>query len=142
MARANENASGTYMTAMQDRFDVFSRGGGDWAPLAPYTIRQKARRMTLGGGGVGRILILIDTGEMRDSLNRENIYHFVEVNQDGVSEGSEDEKIADHQRGVVSKRLPAREIFVIPNSQLVDAMMAQVVPGLVACGVEAGFTAV
>jgi len=33
-----------YRAAMQDRFDIFSKGGGDWAPLARSTILARQRQ--------------------------------------------------------------------------------------------------
>lgn len=43
-----------YRAFAQERFAIFSRGGGDWAPLAPSTI--KGRRKGKGKGLVAAIL--------------------------------------------------------------------------------------
>lgn len=49
-----------YAGFIQERFDRFSRGGGDWAPLKPATIRAK-RNKSEG--------ILVDTGLVKTSLS-------------------------------------------------------------------------
>lgn len=50
-----------YLSFAQRRFDIFSKGGGDWPPLAPSTI---ARRK---GKGIG-VAILRDTGTLFRAL--------------------------------------------------------------------------
>lgn len=37
----NEQWPKTYLSAMQDRFDRLSRGGGEWPPLSPSTIAKR-----------------------------------------------------------------------------------------------------
>ncbi len=48
--------------------ESFATGGfGSWAPLAPFTIRQKLRK----SGGKGAAAILIDTAQLRQSVTSE-----------------------------------------------------------------------
>jgi hypothetical protein len=46
------------------RFDIFSKGGGDWAPLKPATIARRRK-----GKGTGAIAILRDTSTLFRALN-------------------------------------------------------------------------
>lgn len=47
---------------------AFATGGfGSWAPLAPFTIRQKLRK----SGGKGPVAILIDSAQLRQSVTSE-----------------------------------------------------------------------
>ena len=70
-----------YRAAMQERFMIFSRGGGDWPPLAPSTIAgrrhgkggkhkrgKKALARARASGG-GQVSILYDTGLLYAALD-------------------------------------------------------------------------
>ncbi|HOM61924.1 MAG TPA: hypothetical protein PLP49_10895 [Anaerohalosphaeraceae bacterium] len=128
-----------YRSEMKERFDIYSKGGGDWAPLKPSTIYRrrhgkggrykrgkKAYLKALATGG-GQVSILRDTGTLFNALSptlgklgqRQDIY------KNGVGVGFADvphprggtatiAQIASyHQTG--GKHLPKREILVEPN---------------------------
>lgn len=62
--------AGRYRAFAKKRFSVFSRGGGDWAPLKPATI--KARRKGKGKSKLstrGGVAILIDTDTLWNALD-------------------------------------------------------------------------
>jgi hypothetical protein len=140
MFQANMDMAGMWDEFLQDRYDVFSRGGGDWAPLKESTIKRKSGRATMGGGRVGAILILIDRGDMRASMNRGEPNHFIQVLPDGITEGSLDPKIRFHQDGTY--KMPAREVFVLPSSDVLAQMTTRGASGVLACAQSAGFWAV
>lgn len=43
-----KDASGGYLAFSRARFIGNSRGGGDWAPLSPFTIAERARKQSPG----------------------------------------------------------------------------------------------
>lgn len=48
--------------------EAFATGGfGQWAPLAPFTVRSKLAKQ----GGKGKVAILIDTAQLRQSVTAE-----------------------------------------------------------------------
>ena len=124
-----------YRSFIQERFVLFSRGGGDWAPLKPATIKRRRK-----GRGSGLIAaILRDTNTMFAALNpeftgkpgaiQEKIPFGVRVGFGGPGRYSKRGKvgkatIADiasfHQRG--AGHLPKREIIVEPSQKVVDLM--------------------
>lgn len=53
-----------YRSFIQQRFDLFSKGGGNWPPLKPATIARRRK-----GPGTGNIAILRDTGTLFRALN-------------------------------------------------------------------------
>lgn len=69
-----------YLVFVQRRYDRFSRGAGDWAPLAASTIKKRRRgkggrsRAAIqalrarGGAAKGGVAILKDTGTLRAAL--------------------------------------------------------------------------
>ena len=136
-----------YRAAMQRRFNEFSRGGGDWPPLAESTIigrrHGKGGRFKRGKGalararatGGGQVSILRDTGTLFGALtpafvgvpgqHQQHIPNGIAVGFGGP---------AKHPRGVAtiagiaeyhqegSGKLPKREILVPPSDQLMLAM--------------------
>lgn len=106
------DASEVYMDHMLARFLLFSDRGGDWPEHAPYT--QKRR-------GVGAP-ILIETGQLLESLQRGAPGHVLEDTADGVREGTEDRTAYDHQHGNPTRNLPARTILVEPDGNALDDM--------------------
>jgi len=119
---------------LQDRFDTFSKGGGDWAPLAESTIRRRRA----GKKGSRRVSILRDTGLLFGALDptsvdppgaiSRRIPFGIEVGYGGPQRHGEGHAtIADiasyHQEG--NKNLPQRKIIVPPDDATVD-LCAQV----------------
>jgi hypothetical protein len=93
-----ENASGHLFEFIGERFDTFSRGGGYWEWLSPYTIKKKEG--SYGGSGAGGAsLILIETGRLRESMNRGGEGHIQIAMPDGYEEGTEDPNAERHQNG-------------------------------------------
>lgn len=146
MAPVFRNWGRVYSSFLYERFDKFSKGGGDWKPLAESTIM--ARRHGMGGrykrgrkaynkakaSGGGQVSILRDTGILLNALdptmkapgNRR------EVTRDGiiVGFGGKDKhpgtdltivKLAEyHQTG--GGRLPARPIIVEPDTKTMQKL--------------------
>lgn len=119
-----------YRGFIQERFDTYSKGGGDWAPLAPSTI--KARRK---GRGKGSPAILKNTGILFAAINptfsgqpgalQEDIPFGVRVGYGGEARyPGASPAIADiaafHQAG--GRHLPKREIIVDPPITVTEAM--------------------
>lgn len=139
-----------YRSFTQERFDKFSKGGGNWAPLSMTTII--ARRHGKGGGGKrggralgrarasggGQVSILRDTGALFSAIDpqfsgkpgqyQKDIPFGIEVGFGGPARHKGGRMtIADiaalHQAG--ARRLPARPILVDPPQSVV-AKMAEV----------------
>jgi hypothetical protein len=53
-----------YSADMARRYNRLARGGGEWPPLAPSTIRARRK-----GSGAGKPSILIDGGQLRQTIN-------------------------------------------------------------------------
>lgn len=139
-----------YRAFAQDRFDRFSKGGGNWAPLAKSTIYhrrhggaggfkrgKKAYEAAVAGGG-GQISILRDTGLLFNTLDpklkQPGLYEMPGLNKitigfsDGIKHTGGSASIADianyHQSG--GKYLPKREILVEPDQDTCDGMSSDV----------------
>lgn len=69
---------------------------GGWAPLAPATVKQKAK--------IGKELILVRTGQLKASF-----VPFHDVANAGV--GTNLPYAVDHEKGVKSRNLPARHML-------------------------------
>ncbi len=52
-----------YQGYVLTRFNTFSRGGGDWAPLSPATLAKRRK-----GSGKNPAAILADNGDLRTAL--------------------------------------------------------------------------
>ena len=118
-----------YQADMRKRYNKFSRGGGDWAPLKKSTLR--------GRKGKGKQSILADTGLLRNALTfggRGSVLKMVDAKTARV--GFSDtmnhpdtglsfaELAAIHQAGNPSKNLPAREILADPSAAAKRKMVA------------------
>jgi len=113
-----------YLGFVRRRFIAFSKGGGDWADLAPSTKRQRRH-----GKGRGRAYaILRDTGLMVNALALGAPGSMLERHGRGIRVGFSNRKhpesdftfqdLADtHQRGNPSGNLPARPILVEPDER-------------------------
>lgn len=117
-----------YRAFAQRRFSAFSRGGGDWPPLAPSTIAGRRR-----GRGRGGVAILFDTGTLFRALDptlgpggiEDRRYWSVTVGYGGPSRHpSGSATIADiasfHQSG--GGHLPQRKVIDFPSEEVESAM--------------------
>lgn len=113
------------------RFDTFSKGGGNWPPLAPATVARRRK-----GDGSASPTILRDKGLLFAALNpglnaapgslTEHGKWFVVVGYGGASRYPDSSAtIADiasfHNTG--GGRLPQRKIIVPPSSELQASMI-------------------
>lgn len=121
-----------YRAEMMERFSKFSRGGGDWPPLAASTI---ARRRKGKSGKPRKTSILINTGTLYNTLQptfgmpgqiQEVLDKGVRVGIGGMDMhpsggGLTIGQIASyHQEG--GGRLPKREILVEPSEETKEVM--------------------
>lgn len=127
-----------YRAFVQERFDKYSKGGGDWPPLSPKTIaaRRKARKKKKGRRA-GRIAaILVDTGTLKGGLHPRirkpgrfdrKIPFGVEVGFGGPDKHLTAKKLTIaalariHHFGL--GKVPARPIIVEPDSHTRDLMI-------------------
>lgn len=124
-----------YRAFAADRFIRFSRGGGNWKPLRPSTIRRRRK-----GKGTGPIAaILFDTGTLFGALSPvfgRKPGQFEKLIKDGIrvgyggpgkhSKGMTVAGIAEiHQEG--RGAIPARKIIVDPPQKVLDGMAEDVV---------------
>lgn len=103
-------ASNVYHAAMRARFAAASARDGTWAEHAPSTI---ARR----GPGAP---ILIETGQLEESLGRDGTGHVLEFDGDALVEGTTDRTAIFHQAG--TEHIPERAILVEPEAETLDDM--------------------
>jgi hypothetical protein len=109
------------------RYNLFSKGGGDWKDLAPSTKRgrQKAKR---GAKGPRRFAILVDTGLLQNALAIGSPGSLLERHGRGIRVGFSNRKHPDtdftfadladtHQHGNPAGNLPARPILVEPDER-------------------------
>lgn len=133
---------GRYRTFARARFAKFGRGGGDWAPLAERTKRQR-RKARRGHKGPRKFTILRDTDTLFNALHPkfENPGALKKHLRDGVRVG-----YGGSQRHPKAKRLtiarlaeihhrglghnPARPIIVEPDRPTLDRMKADYERGL------------
>lgn len=112
------------------RFDRYSKGGGDWKPLAPSTLRRRRK----GKGSGLQAAILVDTGTLKGSFNSQRGMIEADIpnglrigfgGADSHSAGMTIPRLAQiHQGG--GPRLPARPIIVEPDVRTVAAGVADV----------------
>lgn len=132
-----------YLAFTRTRYSRYSRGGGDWAPLSPETIkrRRKARAGTAAASKViraatgGDAAILVDTGTLFGALNRGAPGNRFEDIPGGVRVGWGDLRHAKTGKGAATLadiahyhqtgagRLPARPLLVEPDAQTITGMM-------------------
>lgn len=67
--RAFKQWSVRYKAFIRERFDAFSKGGGDWPPLAPSTIARRRKGKGSKKFKKGTIAILRDTGLLFSALD-------------------------------------------------------------------------
>jgi len=116
-----------YLGFIRRRFTAFSRGGGDWADLAPSTKRGR-RKAKRGTTGARRFAILRDTSLLVNALAVGAPGGLLERHGRGIRVGFSNRKHPDsdftfadladtHQRGNPSGNLPARPILVEPDER-------------------------
>jgi len=136
-----------YRSEMQERFDRFSKGGGDWKPLAASTIRRrrkgKGRTVKVGGTirtvAKGTVSILRDIGTLYMALQpqfsgrpgqlQEDIPYGERVGFGGPAAHPKGQLTvgqvaAIHHYGGRNGRPPKRTLLVDPSLRTV-ALMAQ-----------------
>lgn len=131
-----------YRSFVQRRFNTFSRGGGDWPPLAASTIKKRKpaakRKGTQSTPKVRVASILRDTNTLYTALTPAIAAPAGSINQllsdgSGIEVGFAGEgthpggaTIAQialwHQTG--AGNLPVREIIVLPDQKTIDGMSA------------------
>jgi len=114
-----------YKQYILQRFDKYSKGGGDWPALSPFTVARKSKK----GGNTA---ILVDTGQMRLMLDPEIAGDsgtkygkwFVSVGFGGAGGSHGNVTLADiasfHQAG--GPNLPQRKILVPPDVNVLKLM--------------------
>lgn len=142
--RAMRQWAARYRSFAQQRFDVYSKGGGDWAPLKESTKRRrrKARKGRIRGA-TRSFSILRDTGLMFQALNpvwsrkpgalQKDISFGVRVGYGGSAKHPGGKaSIADiarfHDTG--AGNLPKRLIIDSPDAKTVAAMAGDMERGL------------
>ena len=124
-----------YRTAMQERFSTYSRGGGNWKPLKPSTIR---------GRRGGNIAILFDTGALFGALEPRfspGTGAKEELTRDGIRVGFGGP--ARHPKGKATIAavatfhqfgnepvLPKREILVVPPAATMHKLAVAMEAGM------------
>ena len=127
-----------YRAAMQDRFNLFARGGGTWEPLQESTVKR--RRKGRKGSKQASASILIDTGTLwatlDPSIGAEGQHQVIDSNSVtiGISGGMHPggielgELAAIHHFG--TSRIPARPILVEPDERTRQTMVQAMEIGL------------
>lgn len=132
-----------YRSFAQERFDTFSKGGGDWPPLKPATVRRRRRGRRKKAA---RAAILADTGTLKAALNpvftgkpgqlQKDLVNGIRVGFGGPGRYPDGTSIADiagfHQVG--AGNLPVRRIIVDPSRGVLDDMGRDLVEALAKIG--------
>jgi hypothetical protein len=133
-----------YMAFISRRYHKYSRGGGDWAPLAPATIRQRrsGSQRQLGVNRLrtgGNVAILVNDALLISALGsagRPGRGGVLRVRGTKLRVGFSDTAkhagagitfaaLADiHQRGNPRRNLPARPILVEPDQVTIETIRA------------------
>lgn len=118
-----------YRRFIEMRFTKFSRGGGNWRRLSPLTIARR-RKPSKKSRRKGNYAILVDTGQLRNSLKSDTMLVKRRVGNaiefgfparkrqgDGLTMG---ELAKIHQFG--TRTIPARRILVQPDAATIKGM--------------------
>jgi len=122
-----------YRGFIQRRFDLFSKGGGNWPPLKPATIARRRK-----GPGQGEVAILRDTGTLFRALNPilgpPGSIEQIGVRPFAVVLGFGGDAIHPNGKATIADiasfhnagagHLPKRQIIVMPSRELVRDMAA------------------
>lgn len=119
IAAGFKRAGVIYLDYLGKRFDCYSAGGGDWAPLAPSTLAQKRGTRKL-----------YETGSLRRSLNPGGRHNLLLADHRGFRAGTRHPLAFVHQNGSRQKHIPARR-FVVPPTRAVQQRMSSAVDGAV-----------
>lgn len=146
-----EQIGARYLGFLRRRYVRNSRGGGDWEPLAPSTIKQRrgskrrktrsprARTKTTTRGSATKVAILRDTGTLQRALTVGASGNDFTLMRNGIRVGfadvphpnGDDVTIAQlatiHDEG---KGVPERQILVEPDAATLHAMQRIVNTGL------------
>lgn len=95
------------------QFDLYSSGGGTWAPLAPSTVAEKKAE----GFPPDKV---VRTYALRNSLTPDGSMHVCRMIADGIEVGTSDPIAEYHQNG--TERMPARPP-VNPPTQAAESQM-------------------
>jgi len=136
-----------YLSFAAERFDKFSKGGGDWPPLKESTIRRRRGQRTKKERAASakkkglRAAILVDTGTLKAALSpsfeapgqvKDLIPRGVRVGFGGSAKHGGGVTIAElakyHDSGM--GRNPKREIIVQPSDKVLHAMSDDLVTHL------------
>ncbi len=124
-----------YRSFLRERFDKYSKGGGDWAPLSPKTIARRRKGRGSRRFAVGSIAILRDKGIMFAALDpvfknkpgqlQEDIQFGIRVGFGGAAPHGDDKitvaQLAEiHHSGLGN--VPARVIVVAPDTTTQQGM--------------------
>ena len=124
-----------YLTFIRRRYVRYSRGGGDWKPLAPSTVRKRRG---------GRAMVLVDLGILLGALTIGQPGNLFKRIRGGIRVGfggpSRHPKggvsIADiakfHDQGMGNN--PKREIIAEPSAQVVKAMQGDMTRAITRLG--------
>jgi hypothetical protein len=115
MKDAFRNAGVEYLRFIGKRFDRYSAGGGDWAPLSPSTIAQKKGTRKL-----------YETGGLRRSLDPGGRHNLLLPSHRGCKAGTRHPLAFVHQNGSREKHIPARP-FVVPPDRPTQERMSRAV---------------
>ncbi len=116
-----------YRSFVQERFDTFSKGGGDWKPLAVSTVKAKGHGVILKDTNT-LFTALEPTFKRKPGQLQKDIPFGVRVGYGGEADkkhpSSKSKSVADiagfHQDG--GPNLPQREIIVSPDTTTIKRM--------------------
>lgn len=136
MHQALEKASAIYMRSMFRRFNRFSMGGGDWAPLSEITIKKKGHDAILVASDVLRSALDPSTLKKSGLLSAGHNGFQIGI-PSGLSHPNSklniDQLAKVHHFGLasrVNKHLPARKILVRPDAATARQMNKAILEGL------------
>jgi len=104
IAAGFKRAGVIYLDYLGKRFDRYSAGGGDWAPLAPSTLAQKKGTRKL-----------YETGGLRRSLDPGGRHNLLLATHRGMRAGTRHPLAFVHQNGSRDRNIPARRFVVAPT---------------------------
>ncbi len=114
---------------LQKRFDEYSKGGGNWPPLKPATVKRKGSRIILRDRGY--LFAALNPVFMPGGPAFENItpkfaeFGYEDAFPHPTSHGASIAKIVEyHHKGNESKGLPSRKILVEPSDETMRQVAA------------------
>ncbi len=134
-----------YLGFVDQRFDKFSKGGGDWPKLKDSTVRRRRKGGKKRGGvsravsrltGGGKVAMLADTGVLKGGLTVGRSGNLFRRTSGGIRVGfgglashpgsklTIRQLAIIHDQGVPEKNIPQRQILVKPDRRLRRRMNA------------------